>query len=724
MKKYNLLIGGAIMAAITAGCAHEFEPFEKGAGTLRLSANVNSDVQIVSRALTADQEKALAESAIIWISNEKGLVHEFIGASNVPESLRLLSGAYTAEAWVGDSVPASWDKTFYKSGFQKFNIATGKDTEVTLNCRVANTLASVKYATEVLDVLSNPVMTIGLADGLTDGSHTLTFDETNTGAKGRFMINSRTKGLVYTITGTQSDGTEFTKSDTIKNIKPSTEYRLNVTYAGQDLVVGGAYFQIEVEEEPVGDESQVQIILPPNIFALESGFDSNNSCRGEEGKIGRKSIFIVAGCQITDLELTSADFTPIVGGDGRIDLLSITGAPKEALHAAGVNWEYAHDEENDNYWTRLNLEEEFTDALAEGDHTFAIMVQDELDKVTNATFTIKVTNAPAAVSPVQESSISYTGVTLEATKLKEATEYGFELREVSASRSYEDWTRIPATVQGNRIYAVVSDLNIGREYEYRVYADDFVSEETITFATKSPQLPNSGFELWCTDSDNAALPNASTNELFWDNGNHGSQTMGKNVTDKDSGTKHSGSYSAMLKSQFVGVGTIGKFAAGNLFIGKYLKTDGTDGELGWGRSWEYRPVAVKLWVKYEPKVGVSKKGANDSYIGVGQMDQGIIYVALTNDDKKEYTDGTSWPFIIKTKSQELFDKNAANVIAYGEHVFTEATNGMIQITIPLEEVHAGDVANIVFVASASRYGDYFSGGDGSTMWIDDIELVY
>jgi hypothetical protein len=31
---------------------------------------------------------------------------------------------------------------------------------------------------------------------------------------------------------------------------------------------------------------------------------------------------------------------------------------------------------------------------------------------------------------------------------------------------------------------------------------------------------------------------------------------------------------------------------------------------------------------------------------------------------------------------------------------------------------------IILVASSSKYGDYFTGGDGSVMYIDDFELVY
>ena len=60
-------------------------------------------------------------------------------------------------------------------------------------------------------------------------------------------------------------------------------------------------------------------------------------------------------------------------------------------------------------------------------------------------------------------------------------------------------------------------------------------------------------------------------------------------------------------------------------------------------------------------------------------------------------------------------------------MFTEATagDGMIEFEIPIEYFKSNiKAANIVVTMSASRYGDYFTGGDGSTMWVDDLELVY
>ena len=125
--------------------------------------------------------------------------------------------------------------------------------------------------------------------------------------------------------------------------------------------------------------------------------------------------------------------------------------------------------------------------------------------------------------------------------------------------------------------------------------------KTLSFETVAyPQLPNAGFEEWSGSSP--LLLCADEASMFWDSGNHGSKKAGLNVTEKDNSVKHGGNCSAKLKSQFVSVFGIGKFAAGNAFIGKYLATDGTDGVLGWGRPWDptARPKALHGWFNYIP----------------------------------------------------------------------------------------------------------------------------
>lgn len=235
-----------------------------------------------------------------------------------------------------------------------------------------------------------------------------------------------------------------------------------------------------------------------------------------------------------------------------------------------------------------------------------------------------------------------------------------------------------------------------------------------------------------SDSSSIILIHGTGQSTWWDTGNHGSSTMNKNVTTPDTSVKHSGNQSLLLSSQFVGIGIIGKFAAGNLFAGKYLDTEGTDGILGWGRPCTSRPKALKVYVRYEPAT-VDNGG---DYIANGATDQGIIYVAIGDWAGQEANGGT-WPFVVRTKnasslfSTEKGTYSGDGIIAYGEKTFEEAYNdggNMKELTINLDYDNFGGnqrkPTSIIIVASASKYGDYFQGGDGSKMWLDDMELIY
>ena len=200
--------------------------------------------------------------------------------------------------------------------------------------------------------------------------------------------------------------------------------------------------------------------------------------------------------------------------------------------------------------------------------------------------------------------------------------------------------------------------------------------------------------------------------------------MSKNVTVPDNEFFHSGSRSIKLQSQFVGLGIIGKFAAGNVFVGKYIGTEGTDGIIGFGRPFTARPKGLKGYVKYVPgTVEYTNTGAPD--IVKGQPDKGIIYMALLDGTTdSEYPE---FPVVVKTKTSQFFNKDGANVIAYGEIVWGEtiqgANGGFTEFYIPFEYRSDKTPSFILLTASASKGGDYFSGG-ASTMWLDDLELVY
>jgi hypothetical protein len=172
-----------------------------------------------------------------------------------------------------------------------------------------------------------------------------------------------------------------------------------------------------------------------------------------------------------------------------------------------------------------------------------------------------------------------------------------------------------------------------------------------------------------------------------------------------------------MNSQFVGIATVGKFAAGNVFAGVYAGTDGTDGIIDMGRPFNTRPSQFKGYYRYE--TGAVDYSSTD-LLPKGTNDIGSIFVAIGDWDA---------PFTVRTKesNRTLFDPNDPHIIAYGELNKDSNTegDGMVPFTINLDYRATDRIPTyIIIVASASKYGDYFSGSSKSTMWLDDLELVY
>lgn len=717
MKKNFKTIGATALAvaAILAGstsCADERENMS-GKGHLTLSTSIMSDVKVASRATT---EEELSEKAIVWISNSKGAVRKYNGLSNVPaEGIDLLTDHYIAEVWTGDSVSASFDSKWFK-GREEFDIVKDQNTNVNIRCTVANTVVSVVYKDGVDELLSDYTMTVGHARG------DLVFEGRDQ-RKGYFMMPSTDKNIKWNLQGTLASGTVYTRSGVIENVKPATEYIITVGYTDKPNEQGGGYFTIEIDERTIDVKEEITIKLAPQFEGYD--FDFSEGITGEVGKLGRHSVLVRGVGNLTSVILRSETLTSIIGGND-IDLLAkeTSDAVRQSLTDGGINFTYSYSEELDASVLKVNLEETFLNSLQEGEYDLTFTATDTQEKTTSGTLHITATNAPVRVNDVILTDIWATSVTLYGDILQaSASNPGIAYRVKGSS----EWTKADVTVSGTVITAAITGLQPGTEYEYTAVADGYESPSVKTFVTETAsQLPNASFEDWQTSSA-PYLVYASGGQMFWDTGNHGSSTMGKNVTEPATDKVHAGSRSIKLSSQFVGVGLIGKFAAGNVFVGKYLETAGTDGVLGWGRAWTSRPKALKGWMHYTPAEIGWVGSDTPSGVAKGDMDTAIIYIAILDSSTKEHK-GENFPVIVKTNSSErsLFNKTDSNVIAYGELIISQATSGdaLVEFTIPLEYYRTDlKASNIMITASSSRYGDYFTGGN-SILYLDDLQLVY
>ncbi len=293
-------------------------------------------------------------------------------------------------------------------------------------------------------------------------------------------------------------------------------------------------------------------------------------------------------------------------------------------------------------------------------------------------------------------------------------EFGAQYRLAGAS----EWTDVPSaniTADGGSFTAKVMHLSPSTAYEARVTSGEFTGE-TVSFTTGTdPQLPNSNFDDWWLDKK-IWCPWLEGGTPYWGTGNKGATTLGDSNTMPTEDTPTGSGWAAKLETRFVGIGAIGKIAAGNIFTGSYVKTVGTNGILSFGRPFTERPVKLKGQYKYT-EANISHASSDFKSL-IGQPDTCIVWVALIDSDQ---------PFEIRTdpKDRHLCDENGPEVVAYGKMECAST----IQEYIPFEfEINYKSTSRkpkyILVTASASKYGDYFTGGNGSTLYLDDFELVY
>lgn len=738
MKAYKYYIA-AIAAALSLGaCTDEYGDV-CGEGKVMINTTVSTDVPLAraSRADQADLRAELGESLQLWISNSKGVVRQYTGIDNLPTEVKLLSGSYVAEAWAGESVPASWDKRWF-TGKANFDVQPGVTGTVDVTCKIANVVVSVEYAEDVDQVLKDYTLEVGHSRG-----H-LTFDADH--QRGYFMMPKADTGLSWTLTGTKlSDGvTTFTRTRVLEDVKPGHEYIFKVScQQPEDEELGGAFINITIDDVVIDKEENVEITVAPIIQG--NLFDIDEPLYVEPGQMGYRSVYVSAAGELSSVLVKCDEIATVLNDPLAIDFDAVTmsEAFRAKLAEAGITTKYEFDAEADASTMRISFDDAFTNAAFVEDgktYTIGFEATDSKGKKSVKELKIVVSGTPYVPDPIvldsekvpetSENSATVSGkLNLAGGLLPENPEVIVSYKRAKASRA-DEWATVPATINGNVWTATITGLSVGSTYTYfasvtKVDGEVFSTPEA-SFQTVAPQLPNAGMEEWSKDGKaNIAGPFGSDGKpTFWGNGNGATAgIMSVNITGPGTATTHSGTYSAELKSQFVGFGSLGSFAAGNIFAGEFLNYSMSPigGQLGLGRPFSHRPVALKVWVKYTPAT-VDKRTYGD-VLKKGDLDKGIVYIALMDDYTEEYK-GKQYPFVIDTTTGKTFDSNSSHVIGYGEHTFDAATDGMVQITIPIEYRSDATPSNIILTCSASKYGDYFAGGEGSLMYLDDFELVY
>ncbi len=619
----------------------------------------------------------------------KELIRLYKSIEELPSQLALLAGDYAVRVDAGTKAEASFTELSYR-GESDFTIEAGIVTPVTVDCKLQNSVVEVVFDSTVakeLNLESYADVCIGEeydAAGVKAGKVSyLRYDESGTGY---FLMPEGETTLNWFFHGKSdiADIGTVEKSGLIENVAAATKYTLTFKYSKG---LGGTLsFEIDVDTKE--DIYNDKIAFSPDPTVKGAGFDPEQ----------------------VQYVLTS-DFTFNIAALANINLMTVTakGTTYDLLNASedGITVTATDEKHYD-----VTFSPEFFASMNGGNHELTFKVTD----LDGGEANIPVVFCTQGIVPIGENydlwynTADFEGVAFDPA----ATVVKIKYRLAGGS-----WSELSTSTgsAANTYTARATDFAASKSYEYALFVNNSMVGNILSISTPAgAQIPNADLENWTNKDDKIWCPTSSLLNALWDTGNHATGSIGAgNLTSPSDDIRpgSAGLKSAYMKSMKASVMGIGKFAAGNLFIGKFVQIDGMGGVVDFGKPFEFtaRPKAVRMWLKY--KCGTINEGKYTSGIDLTK-----IFICLC--DRTE-------PYRVNTnKSETLFDPaTAPNIIASGYFESKTSATEWHELTIPIEYKDDNTRPNfLVLTLTCSGYGDYFTGSTDSYMYVDDIELVY
>lgn len=286
-----------------------------------------------------------------------------------------------------------------------------------------------------------------------------------------------------------------------------------------------------------------------------------------------------------------------------------------------------------------------------------------------------------------------------------------------------DWIRFDGVeVNGVSVVADITSLDASTDYVVRLVSGETVGSE-YEFTTESPdQLAGMDFDDWYYGGKNGKTwyPYSETDPSpFWDTANPGVSSLIENTTVPEYDHKVEGDAAVKMVSDLALI----KFAAGNIFTGKFVEFKDWTATLEWGVPFTSRPYSLKGYYDYKPGI-INRDEMGQFPDLVGKPDIMQIMVALLAEG--EGNDVGPLPILSNAPENHNLIKNP-RLIAYAELLSSEDTGGeYVEFDLPLV-YNEGDTrkpAYAIVIACASYHGNYFTGAVGSTMYVDDFQFTY
>lgn len=569
------------------------------------------------------------------------------------------------------------------------------------------------------------------------------------------------KTLTYTLKMVNADGAQYTTTNQIEQVAQAEHYHFDFKLGEREEIDGALVLNITLDGEY--DQVFTHNIMLNFDKTYMPAFSTNPEFVPvpSDGSIpvwplGNETIkkfYFDAPRGIRNLIISHLDANLLTEGLPQlVDFVDISAADLQIMTELGITATTISTATNPN--ERVHAEIDLTEFIKRlkvspenKTYVMSLTIIDEYDRYARCDFEFKI------VSDIQAETGSvfhwsnfaiFNGRYFTATPPEGMT---FLYKKVADA----EWTKVSSseiTIDARTMTYTcrVKGLAPNTDYMFRSTSDkdeqDEKFSEEVSFKTYTlegdGQIYNMNFDHWMKgdgktyngteyDSD-AWYPTNDLSRIAWDTANGGTAMLDCFPTTPEEtllAVPGAGKKAARMESQMT-TGLIKKFAAGNIYTGKFKSVTITPAgaELDWGIPFTSRPLALRGWFRYEPEAITQTGGSYDNL--KGQMDRCQIQVFLTDWTGmfpiKAYTDISKSQYVTYT---------ADYIIARGEIVTDNNTtddpdnvNGYIRFTIPIEYRSLKNPSYIVIAGAASRYGDYFTGGEGSTLYLDELELVY
>ena len=703
----------AILTLPVLSCTQTVEP--EGYGYVDIDVRLDRNVEDIEfDAVSSDVSvKSAGESSpialAIYRSGSDEPVEVIEDCASVLEPLKLKTGHYTAVATCGESLSegsaAAFDSPFY-SDTETFVIKNGVSETLDMTLVLDAVKVTTKFSEEIRENFQSYVLTVsnGVSE-LVFSSLVGTVDK-----EGYFAV---TGTLEWSLALTNKDGEVYeTLTGSYEEVKPKQHYALSFRMA-EKQPEGGAVISIVVDDSMT--EKVHDILLDFSVKdkpEISASFSLDSPLSFHTGDASEKILYLNLKHPATSFLISHDDEGLVAAGlPEEVELVNASEEILSSLAGLGITARSVTAEV-------LNPEIDLTGffaSLPAGTYGFEIFVQNDAEGelLQEISFEVK---------PVVETLTANAWARFAYLSGRWLTEdqpegLGFQYR-----TGDEEWTNVDADVTVNAeaktFEAELHSLAAGAQYEYRAVTAAFRENQPVQFTTETEQvLHNMSFDKWYMDGK-APMPNASADYKIWDSANPGSASFNiVPTTQETSNLAVTGENKSAAKLTTLSAPVVG-LAAGNIYTGIFEGTVGglipSGAALEWGVLFSSRPLALKGFYDYRPvAIDVAKGPYTDMK---GQTDIGQIQFILTDWDA---------PFRIDTSAGTFVDvENDGHIIAYASLDLGQ-TDGYQPFTLELEyRDRTRTPKYIVIVAAASKYGDYFTGGVGSTLYLDEFSFVY